>query len=53
MSFVAELAVKHTGLRMNPKLTSETTVPECEHRDVETMPEDSCQYFYDGKTARF
>jgi hypothetical protein len=25
------------------------TCPRCGHREVETMPEDSCQYFYDCK----
>ncbi|WP_372982386.1 GDCCVxC domain-containing (seleno)protein [Marinobacter sediminum] len=34
---------------MKPKLTSELTCPECGHKEVQTMPEDSCQYFYECK----
>ncbi|WP_094191140.1 GDCCVxC domain-containing (seleno)protein [Marinobacter similis] len=37
---------------MKPKLTSELTCPECGHREVETMPEDSCQYFYECKGCK-
>ncbi|WP_411722659.1 GDCCVxC domain-containing (seleno)protein [Marinobacter sp. F4216] len=37
---------------MNPKLTSEITCPECGHREVETMPEDACQYFYECKHCK-
>lgn len=37
---------------MKPKLTSEITCPECGHKEVETMPEDSCQYFMSARTAR-
>jgi hypothetical protein len=28
-------------------LESVITCPECGHRQVETMPTDACQYFYD------
>lgn len=29
------------------KLVSVITCPECSHAKTETMPTDSCQYFYD------
>jgi len=29
--------------------TSEITCPDCGHREVETMPQDACQFFYDCK----
>jgi len=28
-------------------LQSEITCPECGHREMETMPTDACQWFYD------
>jgi hypothetical protein len=28
---------------------SEITCPDCGHREVETMPQDACQFFYDCK----
>jgi hypothetical protein len=28
-------------------LKSEITCPQCGHRQVETMPTDACQFFYD------
>ncbi|MDA0787581.1 MAG: GDCCVxC domain-containing (seleno)protein [Proteobacteria bacterium] len=28
---------------------SEITCPDCGHREVETMPRDACQFFYDCK----
>jgi hypothetical protein len=31
------------------ELQSAVTCPECGHRQVETMPTDSCWYFYDCK----
>ena len=34
---------------MKPKLTSELTCPACGHKEVEAMPEDACQYFYECK----
>ncbi|WP_306421996.1 GDCCVxC domain-containing (seleno)protein [Marinobacterium sedimentorum] len=34
---------------MEPKLESTITCPECGHQEVENMPEDSCQYYYDCK----
>src|SRR3546814_5723494 len=30
-----------------PQLLSTLTCPHCGHRSTETMPTDSCQYFYD------
>ena len=30
-------------------LQSEITCPECGHREIETMPTDACQWFYDCK----
>ena len=29
------------------QLLSELTCPVCRHRETETMPTDSCQYFYE------
>ena len=29
-----------------PELHSEITCPDCNHRKIEKMPEDACQYFY-------
>lgn len=29
--------------------TSEITCPQCGHKEVETMPTDACQWFYDCK----
>ncbi|WP_286222492.1 GDCCVxC domain-containing (seleno)protein [Marinobacter apostichopi] len=37
---------------MKPKLRSELTCPECGHRELETMPQDSCQYFYECKNCK-
>ncbi|MBR9812692.1 hypothetical protein GYB61_02405 [bacterium] len=31
----------------NVTLKSEITCPECGHKKQETMPTDSCQYFYE------
>jgi len=31
------------------ELNSEITCPKCGHREVETMPTDACQFFYDCK----
>ena len=31
------------------QLTSTITCPKCGHREVETMPTDACQFFYDCK----
>lgn len=30
-------------------LQSEITCPECGHTEIETMPTDACQWFYDCK----
>jgi len=30
-------------------LESEITCPVCQHKELETMPTDACQYFYDCK----
>lgn len=35
---------------MEPRST--LTCPECGHREIETMPTDACQYFYDCKGCR-
>lgn len=32
---------------MSVKLESTITCPECGHRATETMPTDSCQFFYE------
>jgi hypothetical protein len=32
---------------MTPQLASTLTCPECGHSKAETMPTDSCQWFYD------
>ncbi|WP_250829440.1 GDCCVxC domain-containing (seleno)protein [Marinobacter sediminum] len=37
---------------MTPKLRSEITCPGCGHKEVETMPEDACQYFYECKNCK-
>ncbi|WP_337925141.1 GDCCVxC domain-containing (seleno)protein [Sneathiella sedimenti] len=31
------------------ELTSILTCPDCGHKEVETMPTDACQWFYDCK----
>ena len=35
------------GEKKPAELTSVITCPECGHQKTETMPTDSCQYFYD------
>ena len=35
------------GEKTPVELTSMITCPECGHQKTETMPTDSCQYFYD------
>ncbi len=37
---------------MKPKLIAEITCPACGHKEVETMPEDACQYFYECKHCK-
>ncbi|MGH1462078.1 MAG: GDCCVxC domain-containing (seleno)protein [Neptuniibacter sp.] len=37
---------------MKLKLQSTITCPECGHKEVETMPEDFCQFFYDCKGCK-
>ncbi|WP_246614956.1 GDCCVxC domain-containing (seleno)protein [Agarivorans litoreus] len=34
---------------MNVILECELTCPKCGHKELETMPTDACQYFYDCK----
>jgi hypothetical protein len=34
-----------------PQLASTITCPECGHSKVETMPTDSCQWFYDCESC--
>jgi len=38
----------------HPKITLASTItcPVCGHRKAETMPEDSCQYFYDCENCK-
>lgn len=33
-------------------LESEITCPECGHKQMETMPTDSCQFFYECSACR-
>lgn len=37
---------------MKPKLIAEITCPACGYKEVETMPEDACQYFYECKHCK-
>ncbi|MEQ6917145.1 GDCCVxC domain-containing (seleno)protein [Halomonas aquatica] len=37
---------------MKPVLDSEITCPECGHQEVEKMPENACQYFYECKSCK-
>ncbi|WP_426417784.1 GDCCVxC domain-containing (seleno)protein [Aestuariirhabdus sp. LZHN29] len=37
---------------MKPKLESTITCPVCGHVEVEVMPEDFCQYYYDCKGCK-
>jgi len=34
------------------QLTSRLTCPECGHEETETMPTDSCQYFYECQSCK-
>lgn len=37
---------------MEPVLTSTITCPQCGHRQVETMPTNACQWFYDCRGCK-
>ena len=37
---------------MKPELTSEITCPDCGHKEIETMPENACQFFYECKGCK-
>ena len=37
---------------MEPKLISEITCPNCGHKNVEEMPTESCQFFYECENCK-
>ena len=37
---------------MKIELKSEITCPECNHKEIEEMPKDSCQWFYECKGCK-
>lgn len=41
-----------TNVNTTTDLTSEITCPQCGHKEIETMPTDSCLFFYECKECK-